>query len=163
MALLRSPNLKIDHCSHSPITSTDTDFVMILTCCSHDTDVDPLQAILVQTLQSLCPPGNGLQANYLKMTIWKLFLLWFSTPLSSPCIPSFKEPTIESLSHLVQPDVDRQAVFNTHRSSSGKSGLGKVWIFEKFNISSVFFCQTSCLIKSATVVWSLPFWPNSGQ
>ena len=56
-----------------------------LTCCSHDTDVDPLQAILVQTLQSLCPPGNVLHANYLKMTIWKLFLLWFFNPsLLSP-------------------------------------------------------------------------------
>ena len=39
----------------------------------------------------------------------------------------------------------------------------------KFQVSSKpselhsFYFQTSCLIKSATVVSSFPFWPNSGQ
>ena len=85
------------------------------------------------------------------------------------------------MNHLVQPKILGQAILQRDRSSRGKSCLeqGKNFAFElelqnsnfqKFNLRNLLSCtvstfkfQTSCLIKSATVVCSFPFWPNSGQ
>ena len=67
------------------------------------------------------------------------------------------------------------SIFETSVSTSNFPNFSKPHEFQWFKVQlfnlrnllsctvSTFKFQTSCLIKSATVVSSFPFWPNSGQ
>ena len=132
------------------------------TCWLHDTAASPLLAILVLTLLGSFPPGRSFKFQLYSLNVWPcsawcltLFCLMLSLRQSSaPMGPALGNPAF------------RYMLSGFTKDAKVNRNSWRFWLFKSFNdhkICSSKRCVTSCLIRSAIVVVSLPFWPNSGQ